>query len=216
MPKFRITWDFFSFTGSQNTRSWRGSTRIIDSNWPRTRHSQEPHHVPERVAQTLHELCQPWCRDQVSLPSNSPTAQTSTAANRSQPTPFARCSCTPAFHSLARFRSEVAEIRRGTAAPVLPAASLTGSRRRRQRPHSGAEMAAGGGAGGERGSRERRRGAGPGSANGARAGGSLKPLSGGRGSARPGPASLSAASVPPPPRSASPARSHGRHRGLLR
>lgn len=58
-------------------------------------------------------------------------------------------------------------------------------------------MAAGGGAGGERGSRERRRGAGPGSANGARAGGSLKPLSGGRGSARPGPARLHSA----PPRS---------------
>lgn len=76
-------------------------------------------------------------------------------------------------------------------------------------------MAAGRRAGEERGSRERRRRrAEPSGANGARAGGSLKPVSGARGPARlgfvrerPGPAC---------PGPASPARSHGRDRGLLR
>lgn len=59
----------------------------------------------------------------------------------------------------------------------------------------------------ERGSRGRRRRAGPGRANGARAGGSLNPLSRARGPARPGSLSL---------RAACPARSHGRDQKLLR
>lgn len=64
MPTFHATRDFISFRESQNTWSWKGPTRIIESNWPCPRHPRN-HTMHLRVVQTLHELCQPW-------PSQSP------------------------------------------------------------------------------------------------------------------------------------------------
>ncbi|XP_051636488.1 ubiquitin-fold modifier 1 isoform X1 [Manacus candei] len=44
---------------SQNILSWKGPTRITkSSSWPCTGQTQEPHHVPENIAQTLLELYQ--------------------------------------------------------------------------------------------------------------------------------------------------------------
>lgn len=183
MPRFRITRHFISFRESQNRRVGRDPQGSSSPTGPAHTRPQEPHHVRDRALQTLLNSADLGAetKPQALLPRHKPSPPL-TAANP-------RRSCPPAPPSPARSRSEAAGIRGG------PAASAP------SRPHSPGNGGCGSAeeprwrrASGERGSRGRRRRAGPGRANGARAGGSLNPLSR---AARPGPVRLQSGPLPP-------------------